>query len=153
MSRERDSDFLIMMVKCLYDVKYMLHESTRKQLGRVNLISIKAYCSSCLGYITKKDGDVMYLIVMYLNAVIEFCTAKLSDKGFVETDIDEKEFIIDNINKAETELCLLAGKYYTDKHTFPYTVSLNPVYQHIIDTCINSSYYFGIDREIMGERK
>lgn len=149
MERERDNDFLIMMVKCLYDVHYMLNESTRKQLGRVNLVSIRAYCSSCLGYITKKDGDVMYTIVMYLNAVIEFCSAKLGENGFMETDTDEKEFIIDNISKAETELCLLAGKYYTDKHTFPYTVSLNKIYQYIIDVCIDNSYYFGIDKEIM----
>lgn len=146
---KRNDDFLIMMVKCLYDVHSMLNEGTREQLKRVNLISIKAYCSSCMGYMVEEDGDTMYQAMMALNAVIELCAAKLQEPGFCETDMDEKQFIVSNVFKAEGELCLVAGKYYTSEHTFPYTPSLNEIYKHIVDVCISNNYYFGIDKQIL----
>lgn len=149
MLQNESSDRFIMMVKNLSDVRMMLNEGTREQLRRPNLIAIKAYCSACLALVTKEDRDLLYLPIMSLNAVNEFCAAKLSEVGFMETDIDEKEFVVTNVVNAETNLCVIAGKYYTRDHKFPYMPSMNTVYKRIVDVCLESNYYFGLEQQVL----
>lgn len=144
------NDCLILMVKCLYDVGAMLKIGTREQLSRANLISIKAYCLSCMSHIKKEDADRMYFVMMSLNAVIEVCSTKLSEVRFMETDIEEKNFIVNNINDAKSQLCLIAGRHYTKDNTFNFTPSMNVIYKYIVDVCIENNYYFGLEDEIKG---
>lgn len=146
------NDRFILMVKNLSDVRMMLNEGTREQLRRTNLIAIKAYCTACLALVTKEDRDLLYLPIMSLNAVNEFCSAKLNEPGFMETDIDEKEFVVTNVVNAETNLCVIAGKYYTSEHKFPYMPSMNAVYKRIVDVCLENSYYFGLEAEVLERR-
>lgn len=145
------NDYLISMVKCLHDMRGILKEGTREQLKRMDLISIKAYCASCLTYIKDNYTSDCFKVVADINAVIELCVERIADTKFTETDVDEKQFIVKRIIDSEENLCLLAGKRYTSENRFTFKPTMLSVYNYIVDVCIESGYFFGLEEEIRNE--
>ncbi len=66
---------------------------------------------------------------------------------FVETDMESKQIIINELSKALNELYKFAGKYYTTNH-FTYNLGKEDILRSIVDACINQGYYFGYDKNI-----
>lgn len=142
-------DFLINAVKCLMDAKGQLKLNTREQLQKINCTSIEVYCKMALSFILKHDtGENITEITANISNVISLIRDLLADKSFTETDSEVKEFINEKMMTALNGLCVVAGKYYTEKNAFDFSVQLVKVYNHIIDVCIDNGYYFGLDEDM-----
>lgn len=145
----QDNDFLINAVKCLMDAESQLKLNTREQLQRINCTAIEVYCKMALSFILKNDtGENITEITANISNVVSLIRDLLSDKSFTETDSEVKEFINEKMMTALNKLCVVAGKYYTSKHGFDFNVQLVKIYNHIIDVCIDNSYYFGLETDL-----
>lgn len=125
-----------------------LRANSRETLKKNQLNSIGQSISMVIRVLSpycKED-----LVITPLAEVLNLITLLVDDDTFVETDAETKSLIVNRMDSAYYQLCLFAGKFYMSNE-FEFTYTKFDILQEIVDSCIQSGFYFGYDKILREE--
>lgn len=129
-------------------VLIMLKENTRETVKKSTIDSIKRNLEMILVKVIPYSKDVM--ITTPIMEMLELIKIIEQDSSFVETDNETKETLVLKVKMALSQLYLFAGKFYMNNE-FPYTMGIADLLKRIVDSCLASGFYFGVDEELITE--
>lgn len=136
---------VITAVTLLKKSEGMLHADDREPLNKHRLQKVFQRINMCLNLIGPYINTPLVLGPM--AQLLELLEAIDEDPRFTETNAETKKMICDLFGDAFVNLCVQAGKYYTD-HEFDFSETIIPTLKVIVDVCIENNYFFGMESEV-----
>lgn len=121
-----------------------LHENTRETISRSHLQQVYQTLTMVLRQLNSNCEDP--LVLTPIMEVVTLIDTIVVD-GFVETDDETKQLIVDKLHQALDQLYLFSGKFYMS-HEFTWSMTKTDVLRHIVESCLDLGFYFGYDKQI-----
>lgn len=125
-----------------------LHANSRETIKRSSLKQIEQSLTMVLRSLT--DNCTNPLVLTPIMEVVELIDEVVTEPSFVETANETKQLIVDRLTTALDNLYVFAGKFYIENE-FDFNIGKMDVLRNIVDTCINSGFYFGYDVKLRQE--
>ena len=135
-----ENNNVLLAVTLMERIEPLLSINTRESIPRIVCSTIKRNYKV---FPYSKDSEILIPILESVELLDFLC----DNEGFVETDYDTKTNLIRLYQEALGALYLFAGKFYEGTE-FRFSLGISDVLRRIVDFCVDSGYYFGIDKEL-----
>lgn len=141
-----NNENLLVACNLLSRVESLLEQGSRVQVTNETLASITEYISKALKYIIPFAEDFGSYLDR-LQDISEKIDALIMDTSLVNLTLESKETLTTLIVATIADFRVAVGKYLCDRH-FNFSPAMASVLNTIVDTCIRSGYYFGVEEEV-----